>query len=217
MDIFNKHNLRVKFKAHTYIIKPKTNKITIQTDNKPYLGSSPCLITSDNNSKQEMTEENKKYSKTIPIKQSNIKYHIFYEDTGNTDKKNGKDYEINSDTLEQKASFFLRQKYNKPVIHAIKSGKTNGKLVYKDKIGFQDSDFINKLKQPTILLTKEFTNDISNPNLVGIIYTSDDTGSFSHLATQLRTRTDVCGTLFDSDIIKNLKKLIKQNCNCVSF
>lgn len=211
MDIFNKHNLRVKFKAHTYIIKPKTNKITIQTDNKPYLGSSPCLITSDNNSKQEMTEENKKYSKTIPIKQSNIKYHIFYEDTGNTDKKNGKDYEINSDTLEQKASFFLRQKYNQPVIHAIKSGKTNGKLIYKDKIGFQDSNFINNLKQPTILLTKEFTNDISNPNLVGIIYTSDDTGSFSHLATQLRTRTDVCGTLFNSDIIKNLKKLEGQN------
>ena len=62
MDIFNKHNWDIKFKAHTYIIKPKTNKITIQTDNKPYLGSSPYLITSDNNSKQEMTEENKKYS-----------------------------------------------------------------------------------------------------------------------------------------------------------
>lgn len=212
MRIFVQNNLPMSFKAHSYKVKPKSNEVTIQTDNTPYLGDAPYLITNEKpNTEFEMQNENGNYSKTIPITKSKIKYHILYKDTGNIDRKNNKDYEINSDLLEQKASFFLRKKYNQPVIHAMKSGKANGKLVYKDNIDYKDSTFLNNLTQPTILLTKSFCNDISNPNLVGIVYTSDDIGSFSHLATQLRTRTDVCGTVFDSNIIKNLKKFEGQN------
>lgn len=212
MRILGQNNLTVIFRAHTYKVKPRSNEVTIQTDNIPYLGNAPYLVTNATPAtQQEMRNENGIYTKTIPMTENRINYHIFYKDTGNIDKKNNKDYEINNDLLEQKASFFLRKKYNQPVIHAMKAGKANGKLVYKDTISYKDSAFLNNLTQPTILLTKCFCNNISNPNVVGIVYTSDDIGSFSHLATQLRNRTDVCGTVFDSKIIKNLKKLDGQN------
>lgn len=212
MRVSNIQNNNTQFKSHSYKIQPKSEKLIIQTDNNPYLGDKPYIVTSDYPDKEvEMNQDNRNFYQSVPIKNKDLSYHIIYKDTGAIDTKNGEDYKVDTDFLQQKASFYLRKKHNQPIIHAIKSGTAKGKLITKDKIGLSDNSFINSLKEPTILLTKKFHHNLSNPNIVGIIYTSDDAGSFSHIATQLRTRTDACGTVFDNKIVSNLKKFEGQN------
>lgn len=203
------------FKSHTYKIRPKNDEVTIQIDNNPYLGESPYIVSPNfykwDSNKKIMKHRNKCFTQNIPITSPIINYHIEYNDSGKIDNNNGKDYEIDCKQMQQEASVYLRKMHNQPIIHAIKSGKAIGKLIQQDNISIDDSDFIKQIKEPTIILTNRFHSDISNPNIVGILYTSDDSGSFSHLSTQLRNRTDACGAIYNQKIIEKLKTLNNQN------
>ena len=214
ISYLNQYN-QINFDAHTYKIRPKNDEVTIQTDNEPYLGDSPYLISPNfyewDTNKKSMKKEGKYFTQNIPITSNIINYHIEYDDSGKIDNKNGKDYEINCKKMQQNASLYLRKLHNQPIIHAIKSGKATGKLLHQENIGLNNSDFINNINEPTILLAKKFHTNMSNPNIVGIIYTSDDSGSFTHLSTQLRTRTDVCGAIYNPKIIEKLEKLNGKN------
>lgn len=44
ISYLNQYN-QINFDAHTYKIRPKNDEVTIQTDNEPYLGDSPYLIS----------------------------------------------------------------------------------------------------------------------------------------------------------------------------
>lgn len=214
ISYLNQHN-KINFDAHTYKIKPKNDEVTIQTDNEPYLGNSPYIVSPNfykwDSNKKIMKQNGKYFTQTIPITSNTINYHIEYNDSGKIDNNNGKDYEIDCKQMQQKASLYLRKLHNQPIIHAIKSGKATGKLLHQEDVNINNSDCLNNIKEPTILISKKFHTDISNPNIVGIIYTSDDSGSFTHLSTQLRTRTDVCGAIYNPKVIEKLEKLNGKN------
>ena len=134
ISYLNQYN-QINFDAHTYKIRPKNDEVTIQTDNEPYLGDSPYLISPNfyewDTNKKSMKKEGKYFTQNIPITSNIINYHIEYDDSGKIDNKNGKDYEINCKKMQQNASLYLRKLHNQPIIHAIKSGKATGKLIHQ--------------------------------------------------------------------------------------
>ena len=199
------------FMAHTYKVEPKNQRIMNRTDNEDNLGEKPYIVYSINGAIQE--EQMKKVGKLYSIDVGTdlrrpFEYHIEYKDTGKVDLKNGKNYQYNPLSMIHKASIATRQFHRQPLIHSIKSGKTVGKIKYQDSNMFKSNDDIN---EPTILVTNWFYSDIDNPNIVGLILTTDNIASFSHLGTRLRQETDVCGAIFEPEKINQLKSLEGKN------
>lgn len=197
-----------QFMAHTYKIRPKSDEVEVRTDNEPYLGEEPYLVPLSKHSyfdnKIKMDKENGVYSAKIP-EDKIIKYHIDYKDTGNVDLKDGKDYAItNYKKMKQDASLALRNQFRQPLVHAINSGKTIGRVVYAEKIPRNIED----INEPFIMVAPNlFYYKVKNPNLVGMIYTSEDCASLSHEASQLRQNTDVCASVYNPKDIEKLESL----------
>ena len=197
-----------QFMAHTYKIRPKSDEVEVRTDNEPYLGEELYLVPLSNHSyfdnEIKMDKENGVYSAKIP-EDKIIKYHIDYKDTGNVDLKDGKDYAItNYKKMKQDASLALRNQFRQPLVHAINSGKTIGKVVYAEKIPRNIED----INEPFIMVAPNlFYYKVKNPNLVGMIYTSEDCASLSHEASQLRQNTDVCASVYNPKDIEKLESL----------
>ncbi len=202
------------FKAHFYKVLPKDNKIIVQTDNQPYTGLDAHIVSPDffrGETEKKMEKNNNYFFTEIKTTKPVFRYHIEFKDSGEKDFNNGKDYEVPKDELRRQASLYLRKLHNQPEIHAIKAGEASGKIFYKEIITSKDFETLKDIKEPTIIVTKHFHQGISNPNIVGIIYTADDAGAFSHLSAQLRNRLDVSGAIYRPDIISRLQKLNGQN------
>lgn len=199
------------FMAHTYKVEPKSQSVVNCTDNEGMLGKMPYIVYYLDGVMQQvqMKKDGKLYSAdvVIDLKQP-FNYHIEYKDTGEIDLKNGKNYQYNPLSMMHKASVATRRLYNQPLLHVIKSGKTVGKVKYQESNIFRSNDDIS---EPTILVTNRFHSNLDNPNIVGVIYTTDNIASFSHLGTRLRQETDVCGAIFELDKIKQLKSLDGKN------
>ena len=210
----NFSNIRpnINFKAHYYKVEPKTQQFSIQIDEKPELGKAPYLIYTNGYNEIEEMEMNKEgtlYSSDVYLgyiqPNTPIKYHIKYADTGTLDKKEGKDYSVFPHTIQQKALIQIRKQHNQPMVHALNSGKTVGKILFKDRFSVTDS--LDYIKEPTIIATDTFHSVLRNPNIVGLIFTSFDSGALSHMSTQFRNNTDICGSVFEPDLIEQLKQL----------
>lgn len=202
-----------QFKAHTYKVEPKSCNLIIQTDNNPNLGEKPYLVY-ENWCKQEveMQKENGLFeaeATAVPWSKD-FKYHIKYQDTGAFDLKDGKEYSINFDDLRMDASELLRKQHRQPLIHAFKSGTGVGKLLYKDQFDYNDIE--NNINEPSILACKQLmTGCIKNPNVVGLILLSEDTGTLSHCGAMLRNSTKLSAAVYDTKVIKQLQSLNGEN------
>ena len=218
MKITGLKNFQPTFKAHTYKVRHKNPSIFIQTDNEKKLGDEPYLVYHGSSGEEQvkMKKDNGLYSaRILPLNasQSVLKYHILYKDTGKIDLNNGEEYQINPKKLRQKAAYQTRIMHRQPVIFTIKEGKTTGKVVYNDK-GYYAADNkqqLSDINEPTILVTPHFSKDAGNPNIKGIIYTSCDQGAFSHQSTRLRQQTDVCGAIYEPDILEKLISMDGKN------
>lgn len=212
----NNLHTNINFRAHYYKVEPKTQQFSIQIDEKPDFGIAPYLVyqNSDNEIEEiEMEQDGSRYSSAIYLgyikPNASIKYHIQYADTGTLDKKDGKDYSIFPYKIQQKALIQTRKQHNQPMIHALNSGKTVGKILFKDRFSVTDSlDYIN---EPTIIVTDTFHSILRNPNIVGLIFTTFDSGALSHMSTQFRNNTDVCGSVFEPKLIEQLKQYNGKN------
>ena len=214
MKIMTSNFYQPQFMAHTYKISPKSNYIEVRTDNEPYLGDEPYIIlsrislpTSYDKSEIKMDKkENGIYSAFIPYNDI-IEYHLDYKDTGKKDLKNGQDYVItNYKNMKQVASVAVRNQRKQPLVHAINPGKTIGRVVYTKEI----SRNIEKIKEPFIIVTPRLGLNyykIKNPNLIGVIFTSEDCATLSHQASQLRQNTDVCASVYNPKDIAKLESL----------
>ena len=194
------------FRAHLYKVSHKDSLIVVQTDNEKSLGNEPYIIYRHPQGEEErkMNRDGDLYSAKIYTTTPDFKYHILYKDTGNVDLKNGKEYEINPQKMLQKIAHDSRIIHKQPTIFVIKEGKTIGKIVYNR----QGATNLKDIDEPTILITPLFSENNKNPNIIGIIYTAYDNGAFDHISTQLRQQTDVCGAIFEPEIIE---KLISMN------
>ena len=197
------------FMAHTYKVIPKSVEVEIRTDNKPYMGEDPylsvyaCPLGCWKEENQPMKYENGLYKLKVE-NYSKIKYHIDYKDTGKTDLKDGKDYEVNYLNLSRKASLATRIQHRQPLVHTINPGKTVGKILSIDKF----PENIEQINEPFILVMPSLEYyKVKNPNLVGMIYTAEDCASLSHESAQLRQNTDVCTCIYDPETIERLEKL----------
>ena len=202
-----------QFKAHSYKIEPKCCYITIQTDNNPNLGENPYLVY-DYLGRQEveMKKENGLYSAEVHSApwQKDFKYHIKYQDTGALDLKDGKEYSLNFDELRMESIALLRKQHRQPMVQFFKSGSAVGKVLYQDIIEYDEIE--NNIKEPSIIVCKRpVTGCINNPNVVGLILLSDDTGTLSHLGAMLRNSTKICAAVYDMKVIKQLQALNGQN------
>ena len=197
-----------QFMAHTYKVMPKKD-LQIRTDNNPYLGEEPELVITNQSDDVEdvipMEKEENLYCAS-PIENNNIKYHINYQDTGNIDYKDGKDYEINYKKMRQDATLALCNQFRQPLVQPLKKGKTVGKVVSTE----QFNGDISKIKEPFILVTPS-RYEIENPNLSGYIFTSDNFMDFSFGGFQARNNADVCVFVFDPKVIENLENLHNEN------
>lgn len=203
---FNQPN----FKAHSYEVEHKHNRVTIQTDNEKNLGEEPYLVyqTKYREEQERMQKDGDLYSAKIYTLKPDFKYHILYKDTGKVDLKDGKDYEINPREMQLKVAHDSRIIHKQPLVFSIKEGKTVGKILYNDK-GYDIFDEeMPEFSEPTILVTPHFYHSVRNPNIVGIIFTLNDVGAFSHITTRLRLMTDVCGGIFEP---KTIEKLISMD------
>ncbi len=211
MRISGYKNYRPMFLAHTYKVEPKERHVFVQTDNEDNLGENPYFVYYDDGKKTR--KKMKKKGQIFYVDRRNIYdplsyYHIEYKDTGKIDLKNGKDYSYNPVSLAQKASLATRLQYRQPIVHSIKEGKVVGKIKYED---FNLSEKNDDITEPTILVTQRFASALNNPNIVGLIFTTDHIASFSHIGTRLRQETDVCGAIFDSNVIEKLIALDGKN------
>lgn len=188
------------FKAHTYKIEPKS-PVLIRTDNNPYLGEEPELVVTNQDEVIPMEKDNGLYS-AEPLMTNTIRYHINYKDTGNTDLKNGKDYEINYNKMRQDAAFALCNQYRQPLVQTLTKGKTTGKVVSTE----QFNGDISKINEPFILVTDELLQ-VENPNLVGYIFTAERFMDFTFGGFPERKCTDVCAFVYDPKVIKRLENL----------
>lgn len=206
MKIMTSHFYQPQFMAHTYKIRPKSDEVEIRTDNEPYLGDEPYLVTTGFNSYDEvkMDKENGIYRASVPY-DNIIKYHINYKDTGKKDLKEGQDYTItNYKKMNQDASIALRNQHRQPLVHAIKPGETVGRVLYTERL----QSGVEKIDEPFILVAPHLHYyKIKNPNLKGVIYTSEDCASLSHEASQLRQNTDVCASVYNPEDIEKLISL----------
>mgnify|MGYP006872986978 CR=1 FL=1 len=208
MKIVTSKFYQPNFVAHTYKIRPKSYEIEVRTDNEPNLGEEPYLVPLSMHayfdSEIKMDKDKGVYSAKIP-EDKIIKYHIDYKDTGKVDLKDGKDYTItNYKKMKQDASLVLRNQYRQPLVHAINPGKTIGRVVYAEKIPRN----IEEIKEPFIMAAPNlFYYKVKNPNLVGMIYTSEDCANLSHGAAQLRQYTDVCASIYNPKDIEKLENL----------
>ena len=207
-------NSYISFKAHYYKVEPNESQLTIMTDNKPYLGKEPYVVSDDfiYDSFEPMQKTGNLYASRVFAQYGkDINYHIKYPDTRKIDKKNGSNYVVNIKTLVQKANEFLRRLYNQPMVHTIKSGSASGKIMYVENSTLDDMALLEEkleaIKEPTILVTNRFPSIPNNPNILGAIYTNNDTATFSHFATQLRNGFDICATVYDSKVISKLENL----------
>ncbi len=193
--------------AHTYKVEPKDRHVYVQTDNEDNLGEKPYFVwdIDGEGHEQEMEKEGNLY--TID-RQGGIRpfyyYHIEYKDTGKVDKKNGGEYCYNPISMMQKASVATRLQHKQPLVHTLKEGKTVGKIKWESPHNYNNDD----ITEPTILVARTFhPQKDNNPNIVGLIFTSDNISCFSHHATRLRQETDVCGAVLDPNKIEELKSL----------
>ena len=201
------------FRAHSYEVEHKNTRVSIQTDNEKNLGNEPYLVTqrSWGRDEEKMRKEGDLYSASVYTVAPDLRYHILYKDTGNIDLKDGKDYQINPRKMQQRVALDSRIMHKQPTILTIKEGKTIGKIIYNNDGYVLMSEELPNIDEPTILITPAFEKNAGNPNLVGIIFTAYDCGAFSHTTTQLRQQTDVCGAVFEPDIIKKLISLNGKN------
>lgn len=201
------------FKAHSYEVEHKYNRVTIKTDNEKNLGEEPYLVyqTKYREEQEKMQKDGDLYSAKIYTLKPDFKYHILYKDTGKVDLKDGKDYEINPREMQQKVAHDSRIMHKQPLVFSIKEGKTVGKILYNDKGYDVFDDEMPEFSKPTILVTPHFFHSVRNPNIVGIIFTSNDVGAFSHITTRLRLMTDVCGGVFEPETIKKLLSMDGKN------
>ena len=200
------------FKAHSYKFEPKSGRLFIETDNNPNLGNEPYLVYkagTDEVDTKPMEYQNGLYTTSFYIDFLNpndkVQYHITYSDTGGVDKNNGKEYELVPYPFLQSSIIKTRNQYRQPLIHALNSGKTVGRIFCKDK--FNSWDSIDDINEPTIIVTNTFHTALKNPNVVGVIFTSFDSGALSHMSTQFRNNTDICASIFDTNCIQRLKEL----------
>lgn len=201
------------FKAHSYEVEHKNTRVAIQTDNEKNLGNEPYLVSQHSWGKDEekMRKEGDLYSATVYTVSPDFRYHILYKDTGNIDLKDGEDYRINPRKMLQRVAHDSRIMHRQPTIFTIKEGKTVGKIVYdNDGYGVFSEKSLN-VDEPTIIITPAFEHDAGNPNIVGIIFTAYDCGAFSHITTQLRQQTNVCGAVFEPNVIEKLISLNGKN------
>lgn len=204
------------FKAHSYKVNPKTSQFSIQTDNNPKLGEEPYLVYKTGNSsydKASMEKEGSVYTCPVYIgfmtPEENISYHIEYKDTNCVDKKDVKDYSVNPAYLIQQALIETRNRYRQPLIQTINSGSTVGKILCKSS--FSAFESVDDIDEPTIIVADMFHSQLGNPNIVGLILTSFDLGALSHMGTQFRNNTNVCGVLYDPMYVELLKNFNGQN------
>ena len=186
------------------------------TDNNPKLGEQPFLIYKAgefDSGKSCMKKEGKYYTAPISVgflePHEDVIYHIDYQDTKKIDNNKGKEYCINPSLLLQKALIETRKQYRQPLVQAINSGTTVGKIFIKDK--FSSFDSVDDINEPTIIVAKTFHSQLGNPNVVGLILTSFDLGALSHMGTQFRNNTDVCAAVYDAKYIEQLKQYNGKN------
>lgn len=201
------------FKAHSYKIEPKNCDLIIQTDNNPYLGEKPYLVYERfGEPEAEMENKNGLYSAkatSAPWKKD-FKYHIKYQDTGALDLKDGKEYSFSFDELRMDAIAALRKQHRQPMVHAFKSGSGVGKLLYKDIFDYNEIE--KNINEPSIVVCKRIASDcINNPNVVGLILLSDDTGTLAHSGAMLRNSTKISAAVYDPKVIKQLQALDGEN------
>lgn len=223
----------ISFKAHFYNVqvRPVTKSISIETDNKPDLGSEPILISGKSN-EMPMTKTNLGYATDyIPFyKIDTLKYRIHYKDTNNTDTKNGRDYQINPEKLFKKALIEDKKCHNQPLEIVLSKGKLSGKLIDIDKYntpnGFDIERFekeIGDSQKPVIILSKDIfgsmgimalherycrLNNKEFENIFrGFICTDLQTDALGHSGSSIRNTTDMSAILLDEDKIDALKKL----------
>lgn len=198
------------FMAHTYKVEPRNKNIDIRTDNEDHLGKKPYLIYDIKGERQEeeMKKEGNLYYFHDSLGKEPFKYHIEYKDTGKIDLKDGHEYCFNPIPMMQKATVITRLQHRQPLVHTIKEGKAVGRIKYQDSNVFKKNDDIT---EPTILVVRTFASNLDNPNIVGLIYTTDDIAAFSHLGTRLRQETNVCGAVLEPDKIERLKSLDGEN------
>ena len=207
---------QISFKAHTYKVSPKIPVITIQTDNKPYLGEEPYIVSpvfEPYAQSVKMIKEGQNYYCDLFAFSDKVNYHLDYADTQRKDKKDGRDYEIDCKQLVNTSNIFLSKLHHRPLIHAIKQGKTIGKLKFAE-INNEDEakDLYKSIKQPTILVINSLAGIIpDNPNIVGVICTEHDFPAFSHYSTQLRSNFDVCASILNPKVLSDLKKYEGRN------
>ena len=207
---------QISFKAHTYKVSPKVPLITIQTDNKPYMGDEPHVVSScfePYAKSTKMVKDGRSFYCDLFAFGDKVKYHLDYQDTHRKDKNDGKDYEINCRQLVNTSNLFLSRLHHRPLVHSIKPGKTVGKLKFAEiKSEDEAKELYKSIKQPTILVTNSLAGIIpDNPNLVGVICTEHDFPAFSHYSTQLRSNFDVCASVLDPKIIRDMRKFEGRN------
>lgn len=212
MKIFGLNTYQPIFKAHSYEVEHKNSRIVIKTDNEKKLGNEPYLVyhSTYGDEQVKMNKKGELYSASVYTMKPDFKYHILYKDTGKIDLKNGKEYQINPIKMMQKAAHKSRIMHRQPTIFTIKEGKTIGKVVYNNT-GYEESDKLSDIDEPTILITPHFSNNASNPNVVGIVYTAYDCGAFDHITARLRQQTNVCAAVFKPEIIDKLASMDGKN------
>lgn len=211
MKVQGLNSCRFGFTAHTYKICPKNCNVSIQTYDENNLGETPYLVgyMGGKRIEKKMLKNGDLHSFEMKYNFQPFLYHIEYKDTGKLDKKNGEEYCLNADLMLQEAAVATRSLYRQPLVHAIKEGRTVGKIKWQVSNIFAMNDDIT---EPTILLTRKFRlSNLDNPNIVGLILTSDNPSTLSHESTRLRQETDVCGAVYKPEIIQKLISLDGKN------
>lgn len=214
MRIYGLNSYQPVFKAHSYEVEHKNTHIVIRTDNEKNLGQEPYLIYHQpwgEEKHAKMRKEGDFYTASVYTIVPDFKYHILYKDTGNVDLNNGKEYQINPKKMIQKLAHDCHVMHRQHTICGIKEGKAIGNIMYDSEgLGVFSEKPLN-ISEPTILITPKFEQTAKDPNIVGIIYTAYDCGAFSHITTQLRQATNVCGAIFEPEIIDKLISLNGKN------
>lgn len=199
----------ISFKSHYYNFQPITEDIQIVVDNndvRENFGNFPIIR---GNYKSEEISGN--YTSDVPDTSVDdgkfsyyfygnkpFYYNIYYEDSGKTDSKNGKNYLLNTDDIKDRAFDFLKSNYNVPDIDFIKRGNVKAKV---KKISEQGSRILSneelnrifsEVKEPTVIIydgdINLNTDIISNKNILGIITNKNISmvTLLSHYGSQLR-------------------------------
>lgn len=223
----------ISFKAHFYNVqvKPVTNNLSIETDNKPNLGNVPTVV-SENLMEIPMSKTNSGYATDYkPFYTTKfLNYKIHYKDTNNIETKNGKNYLINIIDLFNKAIVVDKKLHKQPLEMVLAKGNLSGKLIDLDKY-MQDETFdidsfekeLDDPKKPVIILSKEISfgtgiiylhkqycllNNKEFRNIFhGFICTETPGNTLGHFNSSIRNNTDMSTIILDKNKTENLKKL----------